>query len=67
MPSFSRKKPRFSDKTLVANISEDEDLRDFTLESKDGAKFPCHRAVLAAQSTVMKRMFLSPILFALSR
>ena len=45
----------------MATISEDEDLREFTLESEDGAKFPCHRNVLAAQSSVLKRMFLSPM------
>ena len=42
----------------MARISEDEDLRDFTLESEEGSKFPCHRIVLAAQSSVLKRMFL---------
>ena len=60
-PIFSRKKPRLSAETLVATISEDGEFTDFTLESEDGAKFPCHRTVLAAQSSVMKRMFLNPM------
>ena len=59
--SFSRKKPILSDKTLMSTISEDEDFTDFTLESEEGAKFPCHRNVLAAQSSVLRRMFLSPM------
>ena len=42
------------------SISEDGDFTDFTLESEDGTKFPCHQIVLAAQSSVLKRMFLSP-------
>ena len=42
------------------SISEDGDFTDFTLESEDGTKFPVHRTVLAAQSSVLKRMFLSP-------
>ena len=46
---------------MVSNISEDGDFTDFTLESEEGAKFPCHRAVLAAQSSVLRRMFLSPM------
>ena len=58
---FSRKKPRLDAETLVASISEDGDFTDFTLESVDGAKFPCHRAVLAAQSRVLKNMFLKPM------
>ena len=45
----------------MATISEDEDFTDFTLESEEGAKFPCHRTVLAAQSSVLRRMFLSPM------
>ena len=59
--SFYRKKPRLSDKTLMSTISEDEDFTDFTLESEEGAKFPCHRNVLAAQSSVLRGMFLSPM------
>ena len=59
--SFPRKKPRLSAETLVSNISDDGDFTDFTLESEEGAKFPCHRAVLAAQSSVLRRMFLSPM------
>ena len=59
--SFSRKKPILSDKTLMSTISEDEDFTDFTLESEEGVKFPCHRNVLAAQSSVLRRMFLSPM------
>ena len=34
---------------------------DFTLESEDGTKFPCHRNMLAAQSSVLRRMFLTPM------
>ena len=45
----------------MANISEDMDFTDFTLESEDGTKFPVHRNVLAAQSSVLKGMFLSPM------
>ena len=45
----------------MASISEDGDFTDFTLESEEGSKFPCHRTVLAAQSSVMRRMFLSPM------
>ena len=45
----------------MADISEDGDFTDFTLESEDGAKFPCHRSVMAAQSSVLKRMFLTPM------
>ena len=45
----------------MSNISDDGDFTDFTLESEEGAKFPCHRTVLAAQSSVMRRMFLSPM------
>ena len=59
--TLSRKKPRLTAETLVAKISKDGDLRDFTLESKDGAKFPCHRTVLAAQSRVLKQMFFHPL------
>ena len=43
--SFSRKKPILSDKTLMSTISEDEDFTDFTLDSEEGVKFPCHRNV----------------------
>ena len=59
--SFSRKKPRLAAETVMANISQEGDFTDFTLESEDGAKFPVHRAVLAAQSSVLKRMFLTPM------
>ena len=45
----------------MANITEDGDFTDFTLESEDGTKFPVHRTVLAAQSSVLKRMFLNPM------
>ena len=45
----------------MSNISDDGDFTDFTLESEEGAKFPCHRTVLAAQSSVLRRMFLSPM------
>ena len=34
---------------------------DFTLVSEDGAQFLCHRVVLAAQSSVLRRMFLTPM------
>ena len=30
---------------LVSSIFEDQDLMDFTLESEEGVKFPCHRNV----------------------
>ena len=43
------------------SISEDGDFTDFTLESEDGTKFPVHRNVLAAQSSVLRRMFLTPM------
>ena len=46
---------------MMAKISEDGDLRDFDLVSKDGARFPCHRNVLAAQSSVIKQMFIHPL------
>ena len=59
--SFSRKKPRLAAETVMANISQEGDFTDFTLESEDGAKFPVHRNVLAAQSSVLKRMFLNPM------
>ena len=45
----------------MINITEDGDFTDFTLESEDGTKFPVHRTVLAAQSSVLKRMFLTPM------
>ena len=45
----------------MSSIFEDQDLMDFTLESEEGVKFPCHRNVLAAQSSVLRRMFLSPM------
>ena len=45
----------------MTNITEDGDFTDFTLESEDGTKFPVHRTVLAAQSSVLKRMFLNPM------
>ena len=45
----------------MADISEDRDFTDFTLESEDGTKFPVHRNVLAAQSSVLRRMFLTPM------
>ena len=45
----------------MATISEDGDFTDFTLESEDGTKFPVHRNILAAQSSVLKRMFLNPM------
>ena len=61
IPSFCRKKPRLSDKTVMASISEDVDFTDFSLESEEGTKFPCHRIVLGAQSTVLKRMFITPM------
>ena len=41
--------------------NQSKNFTDFTLESVDGAKFPCHRVVLAAQSSVLRRMFLSPL------
>ena len=55
-----RKKPRLSAETLVASISEDVDFTDFTLVSKNGDKFPVPRNVLAAQSNVLRRIFLTP-------
>ena len=45
----------------MANMTEEAEFTDFTLESEDGTKFPCHRNVLAAQSSVLKRMFLNPM------
>ena len=45
----------------MASISEDGDFTDFSLKCKDGTKFPVHRNVLAAQSSVLKRMFLTPM------
>ena len=45
----------------MTSIYEDKDLTDFTMESEEGAKFPCHRNVLAAQSSVLRKMFLSPM------
>ena len=59
--SFSRKRPRLAAETVMANISQEGYFTDFTLESEDGAKFPVHRNVLAAQSSVLKRMFLNPM------
>ena len=47
--------------TVMANIYKTGDFTDFTLESEDGAQFPCHRIVLAAQSSVFSRMFLTPM------
>ena len=44
----------------MASISEDGDFTDFTLESEDGVKVPVHRNLMAAQPSVLKRMFLSP-------
>ena len=44
----------------MANISEDRDFTDFTLESEDGVKFLVHGILFAAQSSVLKRMLLSP-------
>ena len=45
----------------MANISQEGDFTDFSLESEDGAQFPCHKVVLAAQSNVLRRMFLTPL------
>ena len=45
----------------MANMTEEAEFTDFTLESEDGTKFPVHRNVLAAQSSVLKRMFLNPM------
>ena len=45
----------------MASISEDVDFADFTLGSEDGTKFQVHRTVLAAQSSVLRRMFLTPM------
>ena len=58
---FLRRKPRLGAETLVAKISEDGVFTDFTVESGDGTQFSCHKNVLAAQSSVLKGMFLSPI------
>lgn len=46
---------------MMASISEDVDFTDFSLVSEDGEKFPVHRNVLAVQSSVLRRMFLSPM------
>ena len=56
-----RKKPRLDPGDVVDNIFKDEDFKDFTLESEEGTKFPCHRIILGAQSTVLKRMFITPM------
>ena len=60
---FPRKKPRldYDDDDVVDNIFKDEDFKDFTLESEEGTKIPCHRLLLGAQSTVLKRMFIAPM------
>ena len=58
---YPRKKPRLDSDDVVDNIFQDEDFKDFTLESEEGTKFPCHRIVLGAQSTVLKRMFIAPM------
>ena len=61
IPSFCRKKPRLAAETVMASISEGVDFTDFSLESEEGTKFPVHRNLLAAQSSVLKRMFLNPM------
>ena len=45
----------------MTKISHDKSFTDFTLESEDGTKFPCHRILLAVQSSVFRRMFLSSL------
>ena len=38
------------------NVEEEEDFSDFTILSKEGTRFPCHRLILASQSPPMKAM-----------
>ena len=45
----------------MASISENGEFTDLTLKSEEGTKFLVHRAVLAAQSSVLRRMFLNPM------
>ena len=35
-----------------------EDFTDFTILSKEGTRFPCHRLILASQSSPLKRMMI---------
>ena len=59
--SYPRKKPRLEPDDVFDNILKDEDFKDFTVESVEGTKFPCHRVILGAQSSVLKRMFITPM------
>jgi len=56
-----QKKKTAAAETVFADMFQDKDFMDFTLESEDGTKFPCHKIVLGTQSSVLKRMFLSPM------
>ena len=38
------------------NNEEEEDFSDFTILSKEGTRFPCHRVFLASQSPPLKAM-----------
>ena len=41
----------------VEEMSLDGIFADWTIISKEGKKFPCHRFILATKSSVMKAMF----------
>ena len=41
----------------VEEMSLDGIFADWTIISKEGKKFPCHRIILATKSSVMKAMF----------
>ena len=60
---YDRKKPRLDPETVVlpSDIFQEEEFKDFSLESEEGSKFPCHRIVLGAQSSVLMRMFIAPM------
>ena len=58
---FSSKKARHAAEALTTITTNNSPFTDFTLESEDGTKFPCHRIVLAVQSRVLRRMFLSSL------
>ena len=44
---------------IVTDLFQERDFTDFTVESEEGKKFPCHRAVLSVQSNVLKRIMLT--------
>ena len=43
----------------MAIIAEETDFASFNLETNDGTNFPLNQPLLAAQSSVLKRMFLN--------